>query len=207
MFCPNCGTELPDDANFCTECGSQIEGAREEQPARPDTGEPLFTVKPAFIPRLVMLQLLPFQLIGTAWFAAFLGVPIVILTHLLNLDVPLWAPFVIGGALAFITIPIVGYLLTKRTYELTEYTFYPDRLEYTEGYLQAHDKRVRYDNVVEASMRRGILQKKWDLGTIYLKTPGGGGTSGSSRTWSGIKISNIPDPEDVYKGIQEAAGV
>jgi len=207
MFCPNCGTELPDDANFCTECGSQIQAAEQQSAAKTETGEPLFTVKPVFIPGLTILQLLPFQFFGTAWLAGFLGVPAVILIQVLDFNVPMWAPFVIGGAIGFFGIPLIGYKLMKRTYELTEYTFYPDRLEYTEGYLQAHDKRVRYDNVVEASMKRGIFQKKYDLGTIYLKTPGGGGTGSSSSSWSGIKISNIPDPEEVYKGIQEVAGV
>ncbi|MCA9483330.1 MAG: zinc-ribbon domain-containing protein [Nitrospina sp.] len=31
MFCPNCGSENPDQANFCTKCGNQINPNAEGQ--------------------------------------------------------------------------------------------------------------------------------------------------------------------------------
>ena len=32
MFCPNCGTQLPDDARFCGSCGAQITPVRQAAP-------------------------------------------------------------------------------------------------------------------------------------------------------------------------------
>ena len=34
MFCPNCGTQLPDGSQFCSSCGSRI-GAADSQPVQP----------------------------------------------------------------------------------------------------------------------------------------------------------------------------
>ena len=34
MFCPNCGTKLPDGAAFCSNCGNKIQAA----PVEPVTG-------------------------------------------------------------------------------------------------------------------------------------------------------------------------
>lgn len=31
MFCPNCGTQLPDDMKFCTNCGTQVAVANQPQ--------------------------------------------------------------------------------------------------------------------------------------------------------------------------------
>lgn len=33
MFCPKCGTQLPDDAQFCAKCGAQVNGAPAGAPA------------------------------------------------------------------------------------------------------------------------------------------------------------------------------
>ena len=65
---------------------------------------------------------------------------------------------------------------------------------------------MRYDNIVEASMKRGILQKRYGLGTIQLTTPGGG-QSNNDFSSSGIKIADIPNPQEVYETIQDVAGV
>jgi len=34
MFCEKCGTEVPDDANFCHKCGASIAGERATEEAR-----------------------------------------------------------------------------------------------------------------------------------------------------------------------------
>ena len=38
MFCPKCGTRLPDEAAFCTNCGAQLAAFR---PAAPAPQEPV----------------------------------------------------------------------------------------------------------------------------------------------------------------------
>ena len=35
MFCENCGTQVPNDAKFCPNCGQVFEGAADTTPAAP----------------------------------------------------------------------------------------------------------------------------------------------------------------------------
>ena len=169
MYCPDCGTEVPDDARFCTQCGSELAAASTQAPQpEPDTGEPLLTVKPVFLPKLTLAQLLPFQLFGTAWAAGFLGGFSMAGIGALKLNIPTYAPFVFWGVLAFIGIPALGYFVKKRTYEQTEYRFYRDRLEYTEGFMEAQDKRIKYENVMQTSMKRGVFQKMYKIGRAHV---------------------------------------
>lgn len=37
MYCPKCGTQLPDDASFCMKCGTNLTSAQTELPAAPRT--------------------------------------------------------------------------------------------------------------------------------------------------------------------------
>ncbi|MBR0311016.1 MAG: zinc-ribbon domain-containing protein, partial [Oscillospiraceae bacterium] len=39
MFCPNCGTQLPDDSAFCENCGVRLGGAA-PQPQQPAYQQP-----------------------------------------------------------------------------------------------------------------------------------------------------------------------
>ena len=112
MFCPQCGTELPDDAQFCTDCGAQIESEAAEQSPPPEgDDEPILTVRPVFIPWLTLAKVVPIQLFGTAWGAGFLGGVTMFGLEAVGLDLPTAAPFVFWGALAFFGIPLVAYLL------------------------------------------------------------------------------------------------
>jgi len=98
-------------------------------------------------------------------------------------------------------IPLVSYYAARRTYEATEYKFYDDHLEYAEGFWTAENKSIRYKNIQEVSLRRGIIQKKYGLGTIYLSTPATGFSRG--RSSSGIKVHDIPNAEKVYQALKK----
>lgn len=39
MFCSNCGTQLPDDANFCMKCGKQLKEGLSQPELQPETCE------------------------------------------------------------------------------------------------------------------------------------------------------------------------
>ena len=45
-YCPNCGTQLPDNANFCASCGSRVEAAPQETPGQAGRDESQQTVIP-----------------------------------------------------------------------------------------------------------------------------------------------------------------
>ncbi|MBW2108981.1 MAG: hypothetical protein JRI36_09995 [Deltaproteobacteria bacterium] len=50
-------------------------------------------------------------------------------------------------------------------------------------------------------MRRGIIQRKYGLGTIFLATPATGFQQG--RAMSGIRIRDVEEPEKVYEAVQK----
>jgi len=117
----------------------------------------------------------------------------------LELGIPKWFPFVFFGALAFFGIPLLTYYAKKRTYEKTEYKFYSDRLEFAEGFWTVENKTVKFKNVTEANLRKGVIQKNYGLGTIILSTPATGFQQGRAR--SGIRIADIENPDHVYNKI------
>jgi hypothetical protein len=61
-------------------------------------------------------------------------------------------------------------------------------------------KAIDYKNITEVNLVRGIIQKKYGLGTIVLSTPATGFASGRSR--SGIRIQDIPNAEQVYQQVK-----
>ena len=89
---------------------------------------------------------------------------------------------------------MTAYYVKKKTYAKTEYKFCPDRLEYAEGFWTLENKTIKYKNITEINLRRGIIQKRYGLGTIIFSTPASG-----NQTKSGIRISDIDDPEELYE--------
>ena len=122
----------------------------------------------------------------------------------LDLGLPSWFTFVFFGCLAFFGIPILAYVAKKRTYAKTQYRFYRDRLEYTEGFWTVENKTTKYKSIIEVNFRKGIIQRKYNLGTIYLATPATGMQQGTRM--SGIKIRDIEEPEKIYEMVKNLIG-
>lgn len=201
MFCKECGNQITDDSNFCPQCGAQLAGDAPVPQAEVDNTQPVLTLRPVFIPWVTVVSVLPLQIFFTVWGAGFFGGFGMFAVKGVGLPLPAWFTFVFFGLLFFFAIPILTYTARKRTYADTEYRFYPDRLEYAEGFWTAENKTVNYRSINEASLRRGIIQRKYGLGTIYLATPATGMAQG--RAASGIRISDIPECEDVYSTVQQ----
>jgi len=122
----------------------------------------------------------------------------------LKLPIPPGFPFLFFGGLFFFGVPFLVYFAKKKTYSKTEYKFYRDRLEYAEGFWTAEKKTIKYDKVTETALRRGIIQKRYNLGTIFLTTAATGFSQG--RAMSGIRVRDIKDPEKVYEDVQRLIG-
>lgn len=233
MFCSRCGEKIEDDARFCSHCGAAVSGpvvsgapvsggrtsgmrvsgaydSRESESApgpdlrRPDTGEPLFVVRPRFLGWVTALSVLPIQFFMTVWGAGFFGGFGLFAVQVLGLRVPPWFTFALFGVVFFLGVPIVVYTAKKRTYARTEYRFFRNRLEYAEGFWTAVNKTIQYDRITETVMRRGIIQKRYGLGTIFLATPATGYRQG--RAASGIRLLDIEEPERVYDTVQRLIG-
>lgn len=201
MFCKECGNQITDESNFCPQCGTQLAGDVPAPQAEVDNTQPVLTLRPIFIPWVTVVSVLPLQIFFTIWGAGFFGGFGMFAVKGVGLPLPSWFTFVFFGLLFFFGIPVLTYIARKRTYADTEYRFYPDRLEYAEGFWTAENKTINYSTINEASLRRGIIQRKYGLGTIYLATPATGMAQG--RAASGIRIADIPECEEVYSAVQQ----
>jgi len=204
MFCRNCGKEIADNAKYCPSCGISLTDREDVYQQRHDTGGPSIVLRPRFIGWVTLLSVLPIQIFMTIWGAIFCGGIGMFVLKALKLPLPPLFPFFFFGSLFFFGIPILVYFAKKKTYSKTEYKFYRDRLEYAEGFWTAEKKTIKYDNITETALRRGIIQKHYNLGTIFLATAATGFSQG--RATSGMRVRDIKDPEKVYEEVQRLIG-
>jgi len=173
-----------------------------------------FSLKPVFIGWTTLLAQLPLQLFLTVFSAFFFGL---IATALLSggdfepEDLFLGPAFMLSGALAFFGVPLIICLGKKLNYARTEYRFHKDHLEFEEGFLAIRKKEIRYADVKEITLRKGVLQRPYGLGTIYLATMATGSSSESqpfsaisigSVSSSGISVRDVRDPDTAYEKIR-----
>ena len=219
MFCNQCGLEISDDSKFCLRCGHSVARVVEKAttpplftpsatrttpvppPATPDAGAPQFVLRPRFVGLFILPSLPVFAIFGIV--AAVVLSAIV--SGLLYDTGPQTGLTVFFGCLFCVGVPVLAYGVQKMTYMKTEYRFYRDRLEYTEGFWTIENKTIRYDRITEMTMRQGVLQKACNMGTIFLSTPATGHELGKAA--SGIDVKDIESPENVYAAIQKLIGV
>jgi len=166
-----------------------------------------FSFKPVFIGWLTLCTQLPLQLFFTIWSGGFFGG----MTSMLFPGSKI--QFIFFGALAFFGIPLVIYVGKKLNYARTEYKFFDDRLEFEEGFFSLSKKIIRLKDIKEVTLRKGIFQRQYGLGSIYLATQATGtwGSWGSTNAFtaigfgsisaSGVILRDIFNPDDAYQKI------
>lgn len=163
--------------------------------------------KPLFVGWLALLVQLPIQLFFTIWAGGFFGGIAFSATGSKHPSI-----FFVIGAFAFVAIPCVTILGKKLSYERTEYSFFADHVEVTEGFFSRQMKSVAYTDVREVTLRRGLFQRLCGLGTIYLGTLATG--SGpqfnpfsalgfDSASASGVTVRDLPEPAAAYAEIRD----
>jgi len=201
MFCKDCGTQLTEGSKFCSNCGSSLSTTPNNCPVGfSGSDTPVLALKPVFVPWVTIVSVLPLQIFFAIWGGGFFGGFGMFGAKAIGLSLPTWSTFAFFGLLFFVGIPLLAYTAKKRTYAETQYKFYPDRLEYAEGFWTAENKTIHYKNITEANLQRGVIQRKYGLGTVYLATPATGIQHGHAV--SGIKIADIANSEDVYDTIR-----
>lgn len=190
MFCNQCGVENPNDSKFCKACGRPLtNGHKSEDVVKPD--KLVLTLKPTFVPKIVCSATIPLAIFFAFWGGGFFGGMLEVFirpqgsTH-----------FWIIGLLFLFGIPLITYSAAQKTYALTEYRFFPDKLEYYEGFFTVEEKTIHYKRIIEANLSKGIFQKQYGLGTITLSTA----ATGARR---GIRIQDIKNPDETYKKVKE----
>ena len=163
----------------------------------------LFSVKPVFIGWITLLAQLPLQIILTLWGGGFFGG---ITSHLIG-----HISFFVFGGLFFCLVPLIAYTGKKLNYSRTEYRFFEDRIEFDEGFFAINRKVIKYKDMKEVTLRRGILQRVYDLGTIYLATLATGsaprnnifyGMGFGNISASGIGVRDVSQPDALYEKIK-----
>lgn len=173
-----------------------------------------FSVKPAFVGWTTFLAQLPLQLFLTLFLAFFIGLPATALMTGGDFepeDIFMGPAFLLVATLVFFGVPLLIYFGKKLNYARTEYRFYKDHLEFEERFLTIQKKEIRYVDIKEITLRRGVLQQPYGLGTIYLATMATGSSAESqpfsalgigSASSSGVSVRDVRDPEALYEKIR-----
>ncbi len=176
----------------------------------------IFSLRPVFVGWIALLRQLPFQLFFTVWSGGFFG-GMTMSFHLFPNNS--WAPFILFGALAFVGVPLVAYFGKRLNYARTEYRFFPDRLEFEEGFFTINKKVIKFRDVKEVTLNKNIFQRTCGLGTIYLATLATGSSTYNNVftafgfgnvSASGVGVRDIQNPDETYdkiRGIVDAAAV
>jgi uncharacterized membrane protein YdbT with pleckstrin-like domain len=169
----------------------------------------VFTVRPVFIGWIALLAQTPLQLFFTFWCGGFFGG----ITRGSGLfEQGSWAPFLLFGGIAFFGLPAVTYFGKKLNYSRTEYRFFDDRLEFEEGFFSINKKVILFRDVKEVTLRKGVFQRLYGLGTIYLATLATGSTPGANAfaalgfgniSASGVNVRDITDPDRTFDRIRQ----
>jgi uncharacterized membrane protein YdbT with pleckstrin-like domain len=167
-------------------------------------GNVTLSVRPVFVGWITLLLQLPFQIFLAIWSGGFFGVMAANLTG----NTWQWPPTLLIGGTVFVVLPIVIYTVKKLNYTRAEYRFYPDRVEFEEGFFSISKKVVKFEDVKEVTLRKGIFQQLCGLGTIYLSTvatgvdgPASFGVGNVSA--SGVSVRDISNPDETYDAIKK----
>jgi uncharacterized membrane protein YdbT with pleckstrin-like domain len=167
------------------------------------------SVKPVFVGWITLLMQFPLQLFFTVWAGGFfggMGMAAGILPKGSS------APYYVIGTIVFFAIPIVAYVGKMLNYSRTEYRFYDDRLEFEEGFFSLNKKIIKFRDIKETTLREGVLQRIYGLGSIYLATLATGSTRNTNPfvalgfgnvSASGVIVRDIPDPNRAFERIRQ----
>ena len=166
---------------------------------------PRLVLKPVFVGSIALISRLPLQLFLTFWATLFFG-------GITQSLLPNWGvSFVLFGLLAFFGVPAVTYIGRRLNYSRTEFRFFDDHVEFDEGFFTLNRKVVAYHNIREVTLRRGVLQRPYGLGSVYLGTLATGSSPayGIFRAFgfgnvsgSGVLVPDIRDPDGAYNAIK-----
>lgn len=169
-----------------------------------------FILKPVFIGWSTFITQLPIHLFFTVWLSMFLGgISQIFISKFVTFTVE---PFILIGCLTFIIFPLVVLFVKKFNYEKTEYKFFDDRLEFEEGFFTIHKKVIKFQDIKEVTLRKGMLQRVNGLGTIYLATLATGtlpfmnpfaALGFGNTSASGISVKDIIEPDKEYERIRQ----
>ena len=160
-----------------------------------DLHKPLLTVKPRMVTWVILARYIPMQ-INMTFIGALIFGGLALVYHLLTgtLEHPV-RPFVFFGVFFFLLVPIIVYIAYRRTIADSYYEFYPDRVEFYEGFWTAHHKVLYYKHITEVSLRRNLIQRMYGMGTIHFAVPSRG------PQYQGLFLPDLEHPVTLFDEI------
>lgn len=165
--------------------------------------QPIKVIKPVLITWVLLVSYIPLQLNLTFVGGGVCGSIGFLYLLWSGANFELWTPFIFFGLGFFICTPLLIYFVRKRTYDETDYKFFKDRLEYSEGFWTIEHKLIKYSHITQVTVRKNVIQRIYGLGTIYLSVPTMPATRGG---FAGIAIADIKNPDQVYMEIKQILG-
>ncbi len=173
------------------------------------TGAIKLSITPVFIGWITLVMQVPLQLFFTLWASLFFG-GLIASTGVFGKSLG-WPGYFIA-VVTFVGMPIVTYVGKKLNYSRTVYRFYDDRLEFDEGFFTLNKKVIKFRDVKETTLRQGVLQRIYGLGSIYLATLATGSTRNTNPfvalgfgnvSASGIIVRDIADPDRTFEKVRQ----
>ena len=188
MFCEKCGSKLPDEAEFCTNCGASISGGNSKKVEKITDNEIQLTVKLTF-------SFGYYVLISVITIVIF---EIILLLYGIDIRVdPVWI-LISEGILFFFSALILGIIapIIKKLNDAYTYDFYKTKVRYKDSFLNVSEKEYKY--IRKVIMRQTFIQSFFNLGNIVVFTDAETGKGNGNR----ILIKNVENVQDIYKNIK-----
>jgi len=188
MFCEKCGVELPQNAVFCSNCGSNIAYQAEENI---NDNEIQLIVKPTF----------KFEYMILPWFLIYMSIIITIslLIALMSISTA-FLVFFISFFILLICV-MLDTIITRKQYNNLTYNFYKTKVIYKDNFINLAEKEVKYKYIREIVMQQSFIQREINIGNIILYT------NAEIEYNNGIYINNVENVEEIYKTIKNIVNI
>ncbi|MFX0171171.1 MAG: PH domain-containing protein [Candidatus Hodarchaeota archaeon] len=174
--------------------------------------EPIVILKPKFLSFIAFLKSLPVGI----FLGIFGGIGVLMVTLIASdqsttggtVDSTTTMMFIVGVIGFFILGAILSIWYRKTSINHIEYRIFPNRIEYFEGLFTVEQKTVKFVDVTEIYLRKGVLQKRYNMGSIFLMTKGLmlpmiGGRGGLG----GMILRDVKNPDAIYQQIKQLKDV
>ena len=194
MFCSNCGKEITEGSQFCGNCGTAVNGVKNENTKKVVSKEQdnnvVLSVKPKFKIYVILPALITFIIIEM----------FLIFAMVMSEETEEFLPVVLGMGAFWLLVIGISTLIQRKQYKCYKYDFYKTKVVYRDSFLNICEKEVKYKFIREVTLMQGFIQRAFNLGTIVLFT------NAESGFANGIRIVNIENPKQVYSQIKETIG-
>ena len=156
-------------------------------------------IKPAIKTPLLLLQsfITTLQIYFITFFGWLFLLFYSIFTFIFLLDEAGFGVALISVITPFLVIMFIVFLLKRASLKRTEYKFCSDRIEYYEGFLVKNRKTINYDKITYIGQRKRILEGLFNLGTIFIDTPG------SDPRRHELELGYLENPDKIYNWISK----